>query len=95
MPRYGLTATKKLGGAVIRNRARRRLRAVAEKVLPKAKAGDYVLVARPGAVTRNFRAMHRDLEKALKKLSCLEDRILASPVKGGAKQSKEKPPRKS
>ena len=53
--RLGFTATRKVGNAVIRNRAKRRLRAVAQQVLPAlARPGwDYVLVARPEAtVTR-------------------------------------------
>lgn len=71
--RYGLTATKKLGNAVIRNRARRRLRVLAEKVLvPNATAGDYVLVAREASLTRDFSTMEKDLTLALEKLSCLK-----------------------
>ena len=49
--RVGFTATKKVGNAVIRNRAKRRLRSMAEEILPlKGQSGwDYVLVARPHA----------------------------------------------
>jgi ribonuclease P protein component len=69
--RYGLTATKKLGNAVERNRARRRLRALAQKILlPLASSGDYVLVARAGALKLAFAQLERDLEKALKVLKC-------------------------
>ena len=48
-PRVGFTATKKVGNAVARNRAKRRLRALAQQFLTgRAKPGwDYVLVARP------------------------------------------------
>ncbi|MBI3419314.1 MAG: ribonuclease P protein component [Proteobacteria bacterium] len=71
--RYGLTATKKLGNAVIRNRARRRLRALAEKLLPAcAVPGDYVLIAREDALTRLMPEMEEDLKGALRKLSCLK-----------------------
>lgn len=70
--RYGLTATKKLGGAVVRNRARRRLRALAQSVLlEKALPGDYVLIAREAALTRPFVQIKADLEKALRVLKCL------------------------
>lgn len=80
--RYGLTATKKLGNAVMRNRARRRLRALAQKILlPRAMNGDYVLVARDGALTMPFDAIERDLLKALKVLKCLKD---ASPPPPGS-----------
>ena len=46
--RVGYTVSKKVGGAIERNRAKRRLRAVAEKVLPQyARIGfDYVLIGR-------------------------------------------------
>ena len=69
-PRLGLTATRKVGNAVARNRARRRLREVAEKVLPaKAEAGyDYVLIARKATPELPFAALVKDLEGALKRL---------------------------
>jgi ribonuclease P protein component len=66
--RLGFTASKKIGNAVFRNRAKRRLRAVAQQVLPtRAKPGwDYVLVARPQAtVTRAFTDLLDDLATAL------------------------------
>lgn len=66
--RVGFTASKKIGNAVLRNRAKRRLRAVARAVLPKGgQAGwDYVLVARPEAtVTRDFALLVSDLRDAL------------------------------
>jgi ribonuclease P protein component len=66
--RVGYTASKKIGNAVVRNRAKRRLRAVVRAVMPgAARAGwDYVLVARPQAtVTRDFAALLDDLRAAL------------------------------
>ncbi len=66
--RLGFTASKKIGNAVFRNRAKRRLRAVAQQVLPAlARPGwDYVLVARPQAtVTRAFADLLDDLATAL------------------------------
>jgi ribonuclease P protein component len=65
--RVGFTATRKLGGAVERNRAKRRLRAAAAAVLPlSGRAGnDYVLVARPGTLTRRFSSLIEDLGQAL------------------------------
>jgi ribonuclease P protein component len=67
--RIGFTASKKIGNAVLRNRAKRRLRALAREVLgPKAMPGwDYVIVARPEAtVTRPYADLCADLEQALK-----------------------------
>ncbi|MDP9126768.1 MAG: ribonuclease P protein component [Pseudomonadota bacterium] len=68
--RYGLTASGKIGNAVVRNRARRRLRVLAENLLPKhATAGcDYVLIARASTPTRDFAALEHDLVTAIKKL---------------------------
>jgi ribonuclease P protein component len=66
--RVGFTASRKVGIAVVRNRARRRLRAAVDRVMPlHAAAGhDYVLVARGGTIGRDFAALLIDLEKALK-----------------------------
>ena len=66
--RVGFTASKKIGNAVLRNRAKRRLRAVVRAVLPElAHPGwDYVLVAKPGVtVVRDFAALLGDLQGAL------------------------------
>ncbi len=66
--RIGYTCSKKIGNAVARNHAKRRLREVARAVLPGlGRAGwDYVLVGRPGATRdRDFALMLGDLEKAL------------------------------
>lgn len=66
--RIGYTCSKKLGNAVARNRAKRRLRSIARAVLPgHGRPGwDYVLVGRPEATaTHNFAAMTADLARAL------------------------------
>ena len=67
--RVGFTASKKIGNSVLRNRAKRRLRALAREVLTGfARPGwDYVLVARPEAtVTRPYAELRIDLEQALR-----------------------------
>jgi ribonuclease P protein component len=65
--RIGFTASKKVGGAVERNRAKRRLRAAAAATLPLlAREGhDYVLIARTATLSRHFAELIRDLSKAL------------------------------
>ena len=68
--RVGLPISVKVGNAVRRNRARRRLRAVADRVMPgHAMPGqDYVLIARAETVNRPFVALAGDLEAALRGL---------------------------
>lgn len=66
--RIGFTASKKIGNAVVRNRAKRRLRAAARELLPLlGRPGhDYVLVARGTTVARPFPALLSDITTALK-----------------------------
>lgn len=65
--RLGLTASRKTGNAVVRNRIRRRLRAAAALALAEqaARACDMVVVARPDTVNADFAAMVADLSVAL------------------------------
>jgi ribonuclease P protein component len=65
--RIGFTATKKIGNAVTRNRAKRRLRAAAAELLPvygRARH-DYVLIARNVTTTRPFEELLEDLTDVL------------------------------
>ena len=68
--RIGLTATKKIGNAVTRNRARRRMRALARSYLgPLAQPGtDYVLIARHDTVNADWQDMAKGLQKAIRYL---------------------------
>ncbi|BAQ16244.1 ribonuclease P protein component [Methyloceanibacter caenitepidi] len=70
LARFGFTATKRLGGAVVRNRARRRLKeAVRLTAAGQVLEGyDYVLIARGGAVQRPFTEVIKDLQRALTKV---------------------------
>jgi ribonuclease P protein component len=69
-PRFGFTATKKLGSAVVRNRIKRRLREIARlKLTQLARPGhDYVLVGRGASLERSFADLESDLLSALKRL---------------------------
>jgi ribonuclease P protein component len=68
--RLGITVSKKVGGAVIRNRMKRRFRALARAVLPAAglAGADHVLVGRAGGIERPFAELRAELESALGRL---------------------------
>lgn len=65
--RYGITVTKKIGNAVVRNRMKRRFRELLRAALPKhgLPDHDHVLIGRAGGVERDFHTMAEELEKAL------------------------------
>jgi ribonuclease P protein component len=74
--RFGFTVSRKVGTAVERNRARRRLREmVRSTTMERVKPGhDYVLVARRAALTRPFAQMVEDLDGALRRVSARRER---------------------
>lgn len=65
--RYGITVTKKIGAAVVRNRMKRRFRTLLREALPTAGlAGhDHVLIGREGGVERDFGKLREELAMAL------------------------------
>jgi ribonuclease P protein component len=69
--RVGYTVTKKIGGAVVRNRMKRRLRALARELLPErgVPGADHVLIGRAGGVERDFALLRGELVKALSKIT--------------------------
>ena len=87
--RVGFTASAKVGNAVVRNRARRRLRAAAASVLPlHAKpAHDYVLIARAGTLQRRFTDLVADLEAGLKRLGLYREDADDMAVNGESENS--------
>lgn len=68
--RLGITVTKKIGGAVVRNRMKRRFRALARDILPSngVPGADHVLIGRAGGVERSFDRLGAELRKALAKV---------------------------
>ena len=66
--RVGYTASRKVGGAVARNRAKRRLRAAAAALLPLygCDGSDYVLVAKVETLSRPFGDLLADLSGAIR-----------------------------
>lgn len=69
--RVGYTVTKKIGNAVVRNRMKRRFRALAREVLPECgiRGADHVLIGRAGGVERDFGQLRAELTKALAKVA--------------------------
>ena len=70
LPRFGFTASKKVGNAVERNRVRRRLREMVRRTaaLPEQSGYDYVLVGRRAALNAPFERMVADFAGALKRI---------------------------
>ena len=79
--RAGFTATKRVGGAVVRNRAKRRMREAARLLLPAfAQPGfDYVFIARGGVTTRPWERLLDDVKSALIRLAAERDRAAPDP----------------
>jgi ribonuclease P protein component len=75
-PRFGFTVTKQSGGAVERNRIRRRLKEALRLLdpLPARPGHDYVVLARPEALCMPFRDLQGELIRALGKISAQKNR---------------------
>lgn len=65
--RFGITVTKKIGNAVVRNRMKRRLRELLRDALPHAGLADHdhVLIGREGGIERDFSRLRSELAEAL------------------------------
>ena len=68
--RVGFTVTKKIGGAVVRNRMKRRFRELAREILPgEGQAGaDHVMIGRASGIERDYQLLRRDLTGALRRV---------------------------
>jgi ribonuclease P protein component len=80
--RLGITVTKKIGGAVVRNRMKRRFRSLARELLPEngIAGADHVLIGRQGGIERDFGLLRAELEGALAKLA--KHPVRPEPVEG-------------
>lgn len=67
--RFGITVTKKIGNAVVRNRMKRRFRELLRAALPVEglPGHDHVLIGREGGVERDFALMRHELSAALRR----------------------------
>jgi ribonuclease P protein component len=68
--RLGITVTKKVGNAVVRNRMKRRFRALGRELLPLhgIAGADHILIGRAGGIERDYAALRDELGVALRKL---------------------------
>ncbi len=85
MIRVGFTVSRKVGNAVARNRARRRLKAVAAAVFPEQglPGHDYVVIGRAATLDREHAALIDDLNRAIRKTA---GRFGKEPVRRGRRQ---------
>ena len=69
--RVGFTVTKKIGNAVVRNRMKRRFRALVRETFPAhaIRGADHVLIGRAGGIERNYSTLAADLARALARLA--------------------------
>lgn len=69
--RLGITVTKKIGNAVVRNRMKRRFRELAREFLQHGgkDGSDHILIGRMGGIERDFNAMRDELSLALSKIA--------------------------
>ncbi len=65
--RYGITVTRKIGNAVVRNRMKRRFRSLLREALPERGLADHdhVLIGREGGIERDFARLRTELGEAL------------------------------
>lgn len=67
--RFGFSVSKKVGGAVVRNLVKRRLRECIRPLLPELKSGFYVIIAHPSSAQRSFQQLQAGMNTMLRKIS--------------------------
>lgn len=93
--RFGITVTKKIGNAVVRNRMKRRFRELLRELLPqRGLAGhDHVLIGREGGVERDFDRLRTELAAALERAAQGKGDAPRGPRSGRSGPGKPRPPR--
>lgn len=81
LPRVGFTVTKRVGGAVVRNRLKRRLRAMAREALTATglRGVDYVLIGRAEGLTRPYQTMKDELARGVTRVNSKLERTSEPP----------------
>jgi len=69
----GFTASKKVGNAVVRNRSKRRLRAIFAEECASLRDGTYILVAKEALASTSYEQLKSDFVKILKRAGSLKD----------------------
>ena len=69
---FAVVASKKIGNAVARNRAKRRLRAIFSELASTAKLGDYVIIAKDSLLSSKYSQASKNIRWALKKIGALQ-----------------------
>jgi ribonuclease P protein component len=89
--RYGITVSGKVGGAVVRNRMKRRLRELARALLPELgiAGADHILIGRKEGIEREFELLRGELCRALDKLG--KRTVRPEPVEGRPFSSPQAP----
>jgi len=73
--KVGFTASKKVGNAIKRNRAKRRLRAIFAEFFPLLKTGTYVFIAKEALHDFSYTELKRDMKYVSKKLHVLDEHL--------------------
>lgn len=72
--KYGFVTSKKIGNAVIRNKTRRRMRALLEKNCSKLKTGYYIFVAKEQITQHDWKKLQSDFNFACKRLELFKNK---------------------
>lgn len=88
--RFGITVTKRIGNAVVRNRMKRRFRELLRAALPVAglPGHDHILIGREGGIERDFAKLGEELAMALSRAAMGKGDAPRPPRKGGPRGRK-------